>query len=381
LLFASAGWVALLSGCGGAHTVCAGGNGFCEGTDAAVVQPDASDAGVIVESDACAFCDAAYVPDVEAPSTEFFLLASQSTTTPSSNPADWYGVARFDFSADFVPAVQSTGSGRDIDKTLVQDPFGLAFAKTTAEVFIGNRAGNTAGGGNIMRFVYDKKTKTFTQFGSPITGNGVADVHQVALNTTEDQLFVATNNAGLPKFKLVNNTWTANGMFCNPGDWTRGVAVAPDGKRLYVSTAGTVIRQFDLTTNTEILPMLQVPSSNNLHFMTVCSDPKVCPTPQLYVGDAGTGTTQSGGIYRFDIGTNDDLTVVSKTAAGPTFSVALSPDGQELFAGSAYAGNLIKRFKNVNNSWVDEQKPMTMVGDIMSILVFPSDATPIYPPN
>jgi len=365
-------------GCGSTRDICVGGNGFCEGNDAAVA--DVSDAGV-VENDACAFCsDAPYdVPEAAAPSTEYFLMASESTTSPSSNPADWFGVLRFQFTDDFVTPVQDTT--KDIKANQVQDPFGLAFAKTTAELFVGNRAGNTQGGGNIMRFVYDAKTQTFTSFGTPITGNGVADVHQVALNPAEDQLFVATNTAGLPKFKLVGNTWTANGMFCNPGDWTRGVAAAPDGKRLYVSTAGTVIRQFDLVTNQEILPALQIPNAINLHFMTVCSDAKVCPTPQLYVGDAGNGSQTTGGIFRFDIGSNDDLKVVETIASGPTFTVALSPDGQELFAGSAYAGNTIKRFKNVNNAWVLEPQSITTNGDIMNILAFPSDATATQQPN
>jgi DNA-binding beta-propeller fold protein YncE len=377
-----AGLVAFVVGCGGSHFVCAGGDGLsCDQGDAAPPPPP-PDAG---DPDACPFCsDAAYdaPPDVEQTTTKFFLLASESTTSPSSNPADWYGVLRFDLDADFAQAVPATGGGQDIDKSLLQDPFGLAFAKTTAEVFVGNRAGNTPGGGSIARFLYDKKTMTFSPTGTPLTGNGVADVHQVALNPDEDQLFVATNTAGLPKFKLVNNTWQANGMFCNPGDWTRGVAVAPDGKRLYVSTAGTVIRQFDLTTNTEILPALQIPNSANLHFMTVCSDPKICSPAQLYVGDAGNpADSGTGGIFRFDIGANDDLTVVDKTAAGPTFSVALSPDGQELFAGSAYANNMIKRFKLTNGAWVEENQAITTAADIMSILVFPANATPTAPPN
>ncbi len=116
--------------------------------------------------------------------------------------------------------------------------------------------------------------------------------------------------------------------------------------------------------------------------MTVCSDPKICPTPQLYVGDAGNPADQgTGGIWRFNIGPNDDLTLVDKTASGPTFSVALSPDGQELFAGSAYAGNVIKRFKNDNGTWVQQSQAITTAADIMSILVFPSDATGIKPPN
>jgi hypothetical protein len=371
--------VATVSGCGSTKDICAGGNGFCEGNDAATT-PDVVEASV-PESDACAFCsDAPYdAPDAMAASTEFFLMTSESTTSPSPNPNNWFGVLRFQFTDDFVPPVQDTTN--DIKANQVQDPFGLAFAKTTTELFVGNRAGNTQGGGNIMRFLYNAQTKTFTSYGTPITGNGVADVHQVALNPAENQLFVATNTAGLPKFKLVNNTWTANGMFCNPGDWTRGVAASPSGNRLYVSTAGTVIRQFDLVTNTEILPALQIPNAINLHFMTVCSDPKVCPTPQLYVGDAGNGTQTSGGIFRFDIGTNDDLKLVSTIPSGATFTVALSPDGKELFAGSAYAGNNIKRYQNVNNVWTLESQSITTNGDIMNILAFPSDATPTQPPN
>jgi hypothetical protein len=212
-------------------------------------------------------------------STTFFLLASQQPTMPT-NPTDWKGVLRFDIAKPFDPAVKKTGGGQDIDKSLLNDPSGIFFAKKTAQVWVGNRYGDTAQG-SVVRFDYHQSTETFTPTNKPpISGNNANAIHQIALNPTEDRLFTATNSSALPTFKWVSGNWVPDVTLCEPGSWTRGVVVSPDGKRLYVTSAHSEIRMFDLSNNNVELPKfypMDTKNGNqpatNLHYMTIqCND-------------------------------------------------------------------------------------------------------------
>jgi len=323
------------------------------------------------------------------PSTTFFLLASQQPTMPT-NPTDWKGVLRFDIAKPFDPAVRKSGGGQDIDKSLVSDPSGIFFAKKTVQVWVGNRYGDTAQG-SVVRFDYHQNTETFSlTMKPPISGNNANAIHQIALNPNEDRLFTATNSSALPTFKWVNGDWVPDVTLCEGGSWTRGVVVSPDGKRLYVTTAHSEIRQFDLSNNdvelAKIYPKDGNQSATNLHYMTIhCADAQ-CSAPVLYVGDAGNPSVSgTGGIWRFKIENNNDLTFVDRTDPGSgTFSVALSPDGDEMFAGSSYNGKQIKRYKNNNGTWTLDPQNLWIVTDtdIGTMLVFSANTPPpVCPPD
>lgn len=67
-----------------------------------------------------------------------------------------------------------------------------------------------------------------------------------------------------------------------------------------------------------------------------------CSLARLYVGDAKALGTQS--VYSFELDGNNDLTKETQVTAEPSFSVAMSPDGKELFSGQATADQ-IQRFE------------------------------------
>lgn len=345
----------LLLGCGG-HSVV----GFTN-EDAGPVDPDGGgpmpDGGAIVPGDASGM-------DAAPPSKKFFLMVTQ---TPAGDAplSTWGGVARYDIADDNMPAKQGVG----IDKSKVADPCGLAFRNRSAELFVGNRHGNQAADGvlgSISRFRYDRATEKFTPNGE-ITGNGLARVHQVTFTPSEDELFAANRDGGISRFTfdksgnpIANGVLTANG-------WIRGVAVSPDGKRLYATTAGDIIRQFDLTNNGAELATVNVDTNANLHFMYVIGS-------QLYVPGVN-----SGYVYRFKIEANDSLSLVDKTMADQPISVALSPDKLELFAAGHVSSDLIDRFKATNSAWTATTQINTG-WSLGMILVFGSDSSPATMP-
>lgn len=326
------------------------------------------------------FPDAAVV-DVSAPvSKGFFLLATNTPSSPAADGSNWLGVQRFDFTDDYAPPVAGVGMPKSTQAPFaIKDPAALTFRWASAEVFVTNRGGNLTGNSSISKFAYDAKTQTFGP-GSVVV-SGYSGLHQMTFNKSQDEMFVGTNNEGMRRFKLQSSTWVEQlPQLVGAPHWIRGVAVSPDGKRLYASTAGKVIRQWDLATNQE-LPSVTVPDNQALlHFMTLCGPPignltAGCSPARLYVGDAKPTGTQS--VYSFEIDGNDDLVNPKTLTAAPSFSVALSPDGKELFSGQSGADK-IQRFAPSGSSWVS-QSSITAASNIGTILIFPKDAVPVLP--
>jgi 6-phosphogluconolactonase (cycloisomerase 2 family) len=344
------------------------------GSATVITIPDTPDTGVKQSDDAGSMdMDSSPIQPGDAmtmdaaPSTKFFLMVTQ---TPGGDAPmnTWGGVARYEIADDFKPAMQVSGNGMDIDKSLVADPIGLAFRKRSAELFVGNREGNV-GTGSVSRFTYDKMTTKFMPSGK-ITGNGLSRVHQVTFDPLEDELFAANRDGGVSRFKFdKNGIAIPNGVLDSNGP-TRGVAVSPSGKRLYVSTSSYTIRQFDLTNNGSPLAVVQMPDLNaNTHFMFVYGN-------ELYIPAVTNGL-----FYRYKIDNNDDLVFEKSTMGDTPISIAISPSGKELFAAGHLQSDVVDRYKFVSNDWTIEN-PLQIVTNwsLGMILVFPYDSVPAQMP-
>ena len=296
-------------------------------------------------------------------SKAFFVMVAQ--TPPYSPPvSEWKGVTRFDVVDVGAAATEGTG----IDKAAVADPAGLAFRVESAELFVGNRHGNTAAdgvAGSISRFLYDAKTRSFTPNGK-ILGNSLSAIHQITFSPKNGELFAANLGGGISRFTfdksgnaIPNGTIGTSSM--------RGVAVAPDGKRLYATTAGNEIQQFDLGTGTALATVTVAGGSLGFHFMAVVAN-------ELYVP-----AVYGGAVYRFTIGASDDLKQKDTTKADDPIAVAFSPDGQEMFVAGHLAANVIDRFRYdaAKDTWVATTKISTPVPG--TLLVFSAESRPTVP--
>jgi DNA-binding beta-propeller fold protein YncE len=348
-----------VTGTGGAGGSTTGSGGSSSGGPDA--SPDAADDGGDL-------FDGGTLSDAAA-DTKFFILV---TETPAGSPAlsDWGGIDRYDVDADNGPAVL----GPAIDKALVHDPLGLAFRKKSAEMFVGNRHGNNAADGvpgSISRFLYTAATESFTP--NPlgeITGNGMGAISQIVFDPTEGELFAANccnGGNGITRF-LLDATGKAVPNGSIPGtDLMQGLAIAPDGKRLYATQGGGLpanfIRQFALPSGAE-LAMVPVPGSSRLHHMTLRG-------ADLYLGDVDVG------VFHLKLDGNDDLSLVETIPADNPLSVALNPDGLEMFATGHQFGttSVIDRFQLAGGAWAPTSKVMTPTSN-GGTLVFAAAAVP-----
>jgi hypothetical protein len=323
-----------------------------------------TDPGDIADSGAQALFDTtSSSQDAAPPSAAFFVLAAQTPAGPSVQ-STWGGVLRYDVGNDGMPAVAATS----IDKSALWDPAGLAFRAESAELFIGNRHGmDSTGGvpGSISRFRYDADTRGFTPNGE-ISGNGLAGVCQVTFNPVTGEMFAANRaGGGVSRFTFDSKgTAVPNGTI---GTGTpAGVAVAPDGKRLYVTAASDTIQQFDLTTNTQLSDVVLVGAGSvDLHFMAIFGN-------VLYAPGIAAAL-----VYRLTIGPNDDLTLKDTIPTDNPIAVAFSPDGQEMFVAPHQLSTLIDRFKYDPNSGAWTPTTKIDAGTSMgALLTFAEDARP-----
>ena len=282
-----------------------------------------------------AFHDAALV-DAHDPNSD--ILVTQSPAGPGNGDmATWSGVLQFSVSGDGGALVGEAG----LAKTELADPAGLAFKSATSEIFVGNRHGNNAADGtpgSVSRYAYDQTTHALTAR-TAITGNGLAGVHQIVFSPTTGELFAANVDNAISRFTFdaagdpVPNGTIGTGP-------TRGVLVAPDGKRLYATAASGTIRQFELATGTELAAITVVaPSNPDLHFFA------------YRLGDVYVAGLDTQLVYRYHLEANDDLTFVETIAAASPIGIAFSADGSEMFVTGHRTVDLIQRYTFDGTTW------------------------------
>lgn len=280
-----------------------------------------------------------------AMAVDFQLIATQ---TPPGGGGTWQSVLRY--------TIGGTGGSitplADIPAAQVADPASPAF-RTGAELFIGNRHGNS-GVGSISRFILHPDG-TFTKTGD-LTGNGVINVHQICFNPVTGELFAGTVNTGISRFVFDSDGNAIPHGFHAIGS-TRGVMVGRDGETLYVTRASSEILRYHLNANGTITPLASMfpPGASNLHFMRVRFD------GELYAADINANKVYR---YRFDA-LNNPVYVGSVTSNG-AIDVTFSPDGQEMFV-SDHLGGGIDRFlyQSGTDTWTYTTTiPTTSLGGI-----------------
>lgn len=326
--------------------------------DAGTDSPPPADAGkdVIQDGPAEAAPDAPVDVQTDTPQdvqpdtptgTAFLLFVTESPPGPDNqNPTVWRGVQRYGLTGSGAEMV----AGANIDKDAVADPAGLAYSETLSEIFVGNRHGNVSAdgtAGSISRFQYDKGTQTLTPNGT-ITGNGLNAVHQLVFHPTTGDLFAANYKGGVSRF-----TFGSGGEAIPDGTLSDGVslgvAVSPDGSKLYVTTSSNLIRQFNLLNDTE-LPSVTLPTTANLHYL------------EVHDGELYAAALFDNKIYRFTI-ESDTLTLRDNFVASSPVGIAFSPDGLEMFVSGHLSSDLINRFAydSVQDSWTSSGSISTTV--------------------
>ena len=284
----------------------------------------------------------------------FMLLVTETPPGPYITQGLWSGVLAFTVAGDGAPLVPVAG----IDKSQVADPACVAFRASSSEVFVGNRHGvNAADGvpGSISRFIYNRVAGTLTANGT-ITGNSLSAVDQIVFNPLTGEMFVAdfnypTSGPSISRFTFdVAGNAIANGTL-GTGQ-TGGVAVAPDGMRLYATSGGqtsSIIRQFDLSNGGAPLADVTIADAPRLFNMTVRNG-------VLYVAAVDVNK-----VYRLTIGAADDLTLKDSIAADGAIAVVFSPDGNEMFTAAHLTSEFIDRFSlnAANDTWISTTKVMT----------------------
>jgi len=230
----------------------------------------------------------------------------------------------------------------DIPKTMTDDPAGVTF-RNPLELFVGNRSAHS-GNSSVMVFYIDESLQTFTQ-GPVITGNSVSDVHQIAFNPVDGELFVTNWRSGLmsrftfdPQGKAV-----PNGTISMPDpDEQLGVAIRKADEQLFVSSY-TFVRRFtrDPGGTYTYVSSFSMPGATHIHFMKFLND-------ELYVCDI-----QTSSIYRYNFDANGDPVPNGVVSGVHPVDVAFSPDGREMFVPNHIDGGISRyEYDAVNDDWI-----------------------------
>jgi hypothetical protein len=273
-------------------------------------------------------------PDPESELGGRILLVTESPYGTNPDPETWGGVLRFELGEEGALLPPATG----IAAQHLHDPWGLAWRDESQELFVGNRHGNFPGqadSAGIQRFLYDADANAFVTNGT-ITGDDLREVHQIELDPETGELFAANGASGIARFTFDDSgTATSNGAL--ETGMTRGVTMSPGGRKLWVTSATASVRQFDVGTWNELAPVATEDGAM-LQNLTVHDGLLYAPG---YASDA---------IYRFRIGTDEDLVLLDAIEATSPVCVAFSRDGERMYASG---DGVIERFTrdSANDSW------------------------------
>ncbi len=298
----------------------------------------------------------------------FSLFVTQSPPGPlNGDPATWQGVLHYhaaDSGSELTPETA-------VPKEAVADPAGLGFRASTHEVFVGNRHGNNRNS-SISRFRFDFATRNLVPNGT-ITGNGLYGVHQLAFNPVSGEMFAANVNSGVSRFTFdAQDNPVAHGIIGNGP--ARGVAVSPDGRRLYVTMGiNDTIRQFDLATGAE-LPSVKVPTGiGGLHYL------------RIHRGDLYVAALSDDRVYRYHLDAANNLVLLGYLPMNDPADVDFSPDGQEMFVTGHRSSDLIYRFRlNADAATWAEVSALDSGSSLGAVLVIPDAphlAIALHPPS
>jgi hypothetical protein len=262
----------------------------------------------------------------------FQIIVTVSPPGSLTNPANWQPTQRIRLS----DTGGTTSPLPDIPTTQVFDPAGIAF-RTANDLFVGNRHGNALGLGSISRFTLSADGSTTTSAGN-FTVPGMIGVHELAYNTRTDELFAATVNDGIFRFRFdAAGNPVPNGSFAR-GRRFRGVVAHPNGRFLHATAASGVIYRFALDTGptpTE-LPSISLPGASNLHFFCLSTDGR-----HAYVGDINASR-----VYRLRLGSEGELTLDQTVNSPAAIDLTFSPDGDEMFVGNHFQGGITRYLYN-----------------------------------
>ena len=310
--------------------------------------------------------------DGAAPSG-FVLLATMSPPGPTIAQNLWSGVLEYAVAADGAPFLAGPG----IASSQVADPIGLAVRPGTAEVFVGNRHGNTAAdgvSGSISRFIYNPLTGSLTSNGT-ITGNGLNEVSQIVFDPVSGEMFAAnfartngvtaTGDPAVSRFTFdASGNAVAHGTLGN--QTTQGLALSPDGKALYATSGGLAdqtIRSYDLATG-NMTTAATITDAPRLFYMAVMNG-------ELYLAALDVNK-----VYRLSIAASDNLTLKDSFGADGPIAIAFSPDGNEMFTSGHLTSDIIDRFgyNAQADSWMPTMS-VTTPSSLGGIVVIPGAPT------
>lgn len=229
----------------------------------------------------------------------------------------------------------------DIPGSLLNDPASVVF-DNNLRLFIGNRAAHS-GNGTISMFTFDPGFGTFMP-APTISGNDLTDVHGMAFNPVDGELFAANWSSGrLSRFRFdpAGNP-IANGHVQMPdGDNQLGVAVRAVDQQLFVSHY-SFVRRFARGPGGSYshIGNFTIPGAGGIHYLKMLLD-------ELFVCDISTNA-----VYRFTFDAGGNPIANGSISVASPIDVAFSPDRREMFVSRHHAGGFARfLFDPQTNTW------------------------------
>jgi hypothetical protein len=219
------------------------------------------------------------------------------------------------------------------------DPAGLVF-RTPNDLFVGNRHGNN-GSGSIRKFSFDASFNPSA--GSITTGNGLRNVHQLAMDRANDQLYaVDVFTSRLSRFSFDGSGELVADTFFSLASDTRGVAVSADGSQIFTSipNSNRILRYQRIGGGLTQLADIVLPNGLNPHYMQFRGN-------ELFVADLGGNVGQGGNgrIHRVNFDANGNPWFKPLiTGSNSPLDLTFSPDGMEMFASNHLSPTGIDRY-------------------------------------